>query len=143
MEQCHAADNCLYLLAVLDGAEAVHLVRLPLAAGSSAVTDVLGDVLFKLIDNPINALLTGNFLGCLTWAVLLGVSFRKAPDSFRGHLQVIAEGVSDIVRYVIRLAPIGIFGLVCVTVATVGLEALAGYASLAMLSSRAVSVHCA
>ena len=98
-----------------------------------AVTDVLGDVLFKLIDNPVNALLTGNFLGCLTWAVLLGVSFRKAPESFRGHLQVVAEGVSDIVRYVIRLAPIGIFGLVCVTVATVGLEALAGYASLAMM----------
>lgn len=33
----------------------------------------------------------------------------------------------------IRLAPIGIFGLVCYTVATVGLEALASYASLAVL----------
>lgn len=97
------------------------------------VTAVLADVLFKLIDNPINALLAGNFLGCLTWAVLLGISFRKAPPSFRVHLQTFADGVSDIVRYVIRLAPAGIFGLVCYTVATVGLEALAGYASLAAL----------
>lgn len=98
-----------------------------------AVTAVLSDVLFKLIDNPVNALLEGNFLGCLTWAILLGISFRKASDTFKQHLGTLAEGVSDIVRYVIRLAPLGIFGLVCLTVATTGLSALAGYASLALL----------
>jgi serine/threonine transporter len=104
------------------------------------VTAVLTDVLFKLIDNPVNALLEGNFLGCLTWAILLGVSFRKAPDSFKLHLQTVADGVSNIVRYVIRLAPIGIFGLVCYTVATVGLAALASYASLAILLVSAMLV---
>jgi serine/threonine transporter len=98
-----------------------------------AVTGVLADVLFKLIDNPINALLTGNFLGCLTWAILLGVSFRKASDAFKQNLQTLAEGVSDIVHYVIRFAPVGIFGLVCFTVATIGLAALASYANLAIL----------
>ncbi|MBE9537636.1 MAG: serine/threonine transporter SstT [Proteobacteria bacterium] len=97
------------------------------------VTSVLIDVLFKLIDNPINALITGNFLGCLTWAILLGISFRKAPDSFKLHLQTFANGVTDIVQLVIRLAPVGIFGLVCFTVATIGIEALAGYANLALL----------
>ena len=104
------------------------------------VTAVLTDVLFKLIDNPVNALLEGNFLGCLTWAILLGVSFRKASDSFKQHLQTVADGVSNIVRYVIRLAPIGIFGLVCYTVATVGLAALASYASLAILLVSAMLV---
>lgn len=98
-----------------------------------AVTAVLSDVLFKLVDNPVNALLTGNFLGCLAWAVLLGVGFRKAPESFRRNLQVLADGVSGIVAYVIRFAPVGIFGLVCATVATVGLDALADYAGLAGL----------
>jgi len=97
------------------------------------VTSVLTDVLFKLIDNPINALITGNFLGCLTWAILLGISFRQAPDSFKLHLQTFANGVTDIVQLVIRLAPVGIFGLVCFTVATIGIEALAGYANLALL----------
>lgn len=100
----------------------------PLAVGA-----VLSDVLFKLVDNPVNALLSGNFLGCLTWAILLGLSFRKASLEFKGHLQTLAEGVSDIVRYVIRLAPLGILGLVSYTVATTGVEALAGYASLAGL----------
>ena len=99
----------------------------------AAVSTVLADVLFKLIDNPLNALITGNFLGCLTWAILLGISFRRASDSFKDNLQTMADGVSDIVRYVIKLAPLGIFGLVCVTVATIGLSALASYASLAVL----------
>jgi serine/threonine transporter len=99
----------------------------------AAVTSVLRDVLFKLVDNPVNALLTGNFLGCLAWAVLLGIGFRKAPDGFRRNLQTLADAVSAIVRYVIRFAPVGIFGLVAHTVATVGVESLAGYASLAAL----------
>jgi serine/threonine transporter len=98
-----------------------------------AVTDVLSDVLFKLVDNPVNALLEGNFLGCLTWAVLLGVSFRRAPAPFRDNLATLAEGVADVVRYVIKLAPVGIFGLVAATVATAGVDALAGYASIALL----------
>ncbi len=97
------------------------------------VRDVLVNVLFKLVDNPVNAILEGNFLGCLVWAILLGMSFRSAKESFKASLETLANGVSDIVRYVIRLAPVGIFGLVCFTVATAGLEALAGYGSLAAL----------
>lgn len=112
-----------------------HIALATAAEGSPpvAVSAVLSDVLFKLIDNPVSALLNGNFLGCLTWAILLGISFRKAGATFKEHLATLAEGVSDIVRYVIRLAPLGIFGLVCLTVATTGISALAGYASLALL----------
>jgi serine/threonine transporter len=113
--------------------QAIALTRADEGTPPVAVTSVLKDVLFKLVDNPVNALLTGNFLGCLTWAVLLGIGFRKAPEGFRRNLQTLADGVSQIVRYVIRFAPVGIFGLVCFTVATVGIEALAGYASLAAL----------
>ena len=52
---------------------------------------------------------------------------------FKAHLQTLASAVSDIVQYVIRLAPVGIFGLVGLTVATVGLSALGSYATLALL----------
>ena len=76
------------------------LVLVDAAEGSppAAVGSVLADVLFKLVDNPVNALLEGNFLGCLTWAVLLGISFRRAPTSFREHLETLAGGVADVVR---------------------------------------------
>ncbi|MEP5569717.1 MAG: serine/threonine transporter SstT [Halioglobus sp.] len=142
---------CLYVIGMISAAlvalvlsqlfpQTITLSGAADGAPPEAVGSVLSDVLFKLIDNPINALLTGNFLGCLTWAVLLGVSFRSAPAPFKENLAVLAEGVSQIVRYVIRLAPIGIFGLVCVTVATVGLEALANYANLAVLLVAAMLV---
>ncbi|EEB77374.1 MAG: serine/threonine transporter SstT [Halioglobus sp.] len=142
---------CLYLIGMVSAAlvalllsqlfpQTIALTGAADGAPPDAVGSVLTDVLFKLIDNPINALLTGNFLGCLSWAVLLGVSFRAAPAPFKQNLQVLADGVSQIVRYVIRLAPIGIFGLVCVTVATVGVEALANYANLAVLLVAAMLV---
>jgi serine/threonine transporter len=102
-------------------------------APPAAVGNVLRTVLFKLVDNPISALLDGNFLGCLTWAVLLGLSFRRAPQNFRASLQTVADGVADVVRYVIMLAPVGIFGLVCATVASTGIDVLAEYASIAGL----------
>ena len=142
---------CLYLIGMVSAAlvalllsqlfpQTIALTGAADGAPPDAVGSVLTDVLFNLIDNPINALLTGNFLGCLSWAVLLGVSFRAAPAPFKQNLQVLADGVSQIVRYVIRLAPIGIFGLVCVTVATVGVEALANYANLAVLLVAAMLV---
>jgi serine/threonine transporter len=102
-------------------------------APPAAVAGVLRDVLFKLVDNPVNALMKGNFLGCLSWAILLGLSFRKASVAFREQLQTLADGVADVVRYVIALAPLGIFGLVCQTVASTGIEVLADYASIAGL----------
>jgi serine/threonine transporter len=111
------------------------LVLTDAASGTppAAVGGVLRDVLLKLVDNPVNALLTGNFLGCLSWAILLGYSFRSAPESFRGSLQTAADGVANVVRYVIALAPVGIFGLVCNTVASTGAAALLDYASIAAL----------
>ena len=97
------------------------------------VGGVLREVLFKLVDNPVNALLSGNFLGCLSWAILLGLSFRKASAAFREHLHTLADGVADVVQRVIALAPLGLFGLVGEAVARTGVEVLAGYAGIAAL----------
>lgn len=97
------------------------------------VGGVLREVLFKLVDNPVNALLSGNFLGCLSWAILLGLSFRNASAAFREHLHTLADGVADVVQRVIALAPLGLFGLVGEAVARTGVEVLAGYAGIAAL----------
>ena len=97
------------------------------------VGGVLREVLFKLVDNPVNALLSGNFLGCLSWAILLGLSFRNASAAFREHLHTLADGVADVVQRVIALAPLGLFGLVAEAVARTGVEVLTGYAGIAAL----------
>jgi serine/threonine transporter len=94
------------------------------------IAEVLGGLLQKLVDNPINAVLTGNYIGILVWGVLLGIFLHRAADSTRQTLADTADAVTHIVRIVIRLAPIGIFGLVAGNLAESGLSVLGGYAHL-------------
>jgi serine/threonine transporter len=102
-------------------------------AGSSApqgILEVFTSLLQKLVDNPINAILTGNYIGILVWGVLLGIFLHRGADSTRHLLADIADAVTHIVRIVIRLAPIGIFGLVAGNLAQSGLSVLGSYARL-------------
>jgi serine/threonine transporter len=94
------------------------------------IAEVLGGLLQKLVDNPVNAVLTGNYIGILVWGVLLGIFLHHATDSTRQLLADIADAVTHIVRIVIRLAPIGIFGLVAGNLAESGLSVLGSYARI-------------
>ena len=87
----------------------------------------------NLVDNPINALLRGNFVGILAWAIGLGIALRHGSASTRSLFSDLSHGVSLIVRVVIRCAPLGVFGLVASTLADAGLAALAGYARLLLV----------
>jgi serine/threonine transporter len=99
-------------------------------APPQGIAEVLAGLLGKLVDNPVNAVLTGNFIGILVWGVLLGIFLHHAADTTRTMLADIAGAVTRIVRLVIRLAPIGIFGLVAGNLAESGLSVLGGYAHL-------------
>ncbi|QIR15049.1 serine/threonine transporter SstT [Shewanella aestuarii] len=94
------------------------------------IGEVLNTLLFKVVDNPVNALMTGNYIGILVWGVGLGLAMHRASDASKAMLSDLSDAVSSIVRFVIRLAPIGIFGLVAATFATTGFSALSGYAQL-------------
>jgi len=97
------------------------------ASAPQGIAEVLGGLLHKLVDNPVNAILTGNFIGILVWGVLLGIFLHHAAESSRQMLADSADAVTNIVRLVIRLAPIGIFGLVAGSLAESGLSVLGGY----------------
>ena len=97
------------------------------ASPPQGIMEVLGGLLFKLVDNPVNAILSGNFIGILVWGVLLGIFLHHAAETTRQMLADTADAVTHIVRIVIRLAPIGIFGLVAGNLAESGLSALGGY----------------
>jgi len=107
-------------------------LRLPEATATApqGITEVLGGLLLKLVDNPVNAVMSGNYIGILVWGVLLGIFLHHAADSTRQMLADLADAVTHIVRIVIRLAPIGIFGLVAGNLAESGLSALGGYARI-------------
>ena len=107
-------------------------LQLPEVAATAPqdIAQVLGGLLLKLVDNPFNAILTANYIGILVWGVLLGVFLHSAADTTRQMLADLANAVTQIVRLVIRLAPIGIFGLVAGTLAESGMSALGGYARI-------------
>jgi serine/threonine transporter len=94
------------------------------------IIEVLQNLLFKIVDNPVNAIASGNFIGILAWGVALGLAMRHASESSRVMLSDVAGAVTAIVKVVIRLAPLGIFGLVAGNLAKFGFSALEGYARI-------------
>jgi serine/threonine transporter len=94
------------------------------------ISSVLQTLLLSIVDNPINALINANFMGILAWAIGLGITFRHTSETTRTLFSDLADGVSNIVRFVIRFAPLGIFGLVASTLATSGFDALVSYLHL-------------
>ncbi|MBT8131807.1 MAG: serine/threonine transporter SstT, partial [Gammaproteobacteria bacterium] len=94
------------------------------------IGEVLNNLLFKIVDNPVSAVMNGNFIGILVWGVALGLAMRHASEGSRLMLWDLSHAVTSIVRVVIRLAPVGIFGLVAGNIAEFGFSALQGYARI-------------
>jgi len=94
------------------------------------IVEVLQNVIMNVVDNPIHALTTANYIGILAWGVILGLAFRHAGKEVHTVLGDLAKAVTKVVQWVIRFAPFGIMGLVADAIATSGLDALLGYAKL-------------
>jgi len=96
----------------------------------SDILSVLRDLLLNAVANPVTALMEANFIAILAWAIGLGLTLRQASDTTRQALSDLSAAVTRIVTLVIRLAPLGIFGLVAGTLAESGVQALLNYAQL-------------
>ncbi len=111
-------------------------VSLTLAAGAESVTapggvtEVLKALLLNVVDNPIKALSNANYIGILSWAVLLGFALRNAPDTTKTMIVNFSDALSQIVVWVIKFAPLGIMGLVFDAIATSGIQSLLSYGQL-------------
>ncbi|MBA5761380.1 serine/threonine transporter SstT [Vibrio sp. 404] len=110
------------------------------ATPPQGIAEVLNTLLFQLVDNPINALKNANYIGILAWAVALGLALHHASASTKALFEDLSHGISQIVRFIIRLAPFGIFGLVASTLATTGFSALAGYLHLLFVLLGAMAI---
>ncbi|MDX7990563.1 serine/threonine transporter SstT [Xenorhabdus littoralis] len=94
------------------------------------IIEVLKGVLLNVVANPIDALLNANYIGILAWSTGLGIALRHGKESTKSMVQDLAEAVTQVLRVIIRFAPIGIFGLVSATIATTGFDALLDYVQL-------------
>ncbi|HZG72085.1 MAG TPA: serine/threonine transporter SstT, partial [Chondromyces sp.] len=111
-------------------------VNLTLVSGAEGVTppsgvaEVLKTLLMNVVDNPVNAMMNANYIGILAWAILLGLALRNAPDTTKTLIANFSDAISKLVTWVIKLAPLGIMGLVFESITTSGIEALLGYGKL-------------
>ncbi len=97
------------------------------------ISEVLTTLVFNMVDNPVNALVQGNYIGILTWAAAIGFGLGKGSETTKNVLQNLADSVTSVVNIIIRLAPFGIFGLVANTLASTGVEALVDYSHLLLV----------
>lgn len=125
------------LIAVI--ASFIFPVTLSLVKGATDLTppdgivEVLKSLLFQVVDNPVHALLNANYIGILAWAILLGFALKNAHETTKNMLTNFSDAVSQIVKWVINLAPLGIMGLVFDSITSNGLSSMLDYGKLLLV----------
>lgn len=102
-------------------------------APPEGISQVLKTLVFNVVSNPVDALINANYIGILTWALLLGIALRHGSEGTKSFLSDVSEAVSQVVRWVIKFAPLGVMGLVFNSIATNGLKTLSDYGMLILL----------
>ncbi|WP_391496372.1 serine/threonine transporter SstT [Gardnerella swidsinskii] len=91
------------------------------------IGEVLNSLVLNIVVNPVDALVKGNFIGILFWAIAFGVALRLAEPSTKAFFDNVSSAIGKIVHWIINAAPFGIMGLVYTTVASNGLRIFSEY----------------
>ena len=88
----------------------------------------LVQILYEMVPrNPISAMAEGNMLQIIVFAIITGIGLSVLGDKVKLILQIfeqLNELVMKMVGFVMLFAPLGVFGLIARTFATVGYVAL-------------------
>ncbi len=103
------------------------------AASPEGIGAVLLTLVTNIFSNPVDALMKGNYIGILAWAIVLGIALRAAKQSTKNVFENVSEAITRVVRWIINLAPFGILGLVYTAVSTSGLEIFTSYGAIILL----------
>ncbi len=89
--------------------------------------DIVGIFLRMVSTNIVDAAASGQMLGLIFFSLLFGYFMTRIEGRLRDNLQLFWEGVlqtmMQITMWVMKFAPIGVFGLVAKTVAATGFAA--------------------
>lgn len=99
----------------------------------TGIGEVLSTLIMNIVSNPVDALMNANYIGILAWAVVLGVALRAASTNTKDVFTSVSDAVSQVVRWIIALAPFGILGLVYTSVGENGLEIFTEYGQLLLV----------
>lgn len=99
-----------------------------------SLSEIIHNLLVKIVINPVSSLSESNYLGILFWAIITGVALKDiVSNSTKDMLKDFSKSVSQIVSWIINLAPFGIMGLVFTAVSTNGTEIFTQYGRLILL----------
>ena len=97
-------------------------------AAPTGLGEVFKTLLSNMVMNPVQSIISANYVGILTWAVIIGLAVRGvASDKTKEILTDISNAVSKTVSWVIQVAPFGILGLVYSSVNEYGIEIFKDY----------------
>lgn len=103
-------------------------------AAPTGIWEVLGTLLTNMVQNPVSAVMNGNYIGILTWSIIFGLALKNlASEATKQAVKDFSDAVSQAVRWIINCAPFGILGLVFTNVSTSGLEIFTEYGKLLAL----------
>ncbi|MFV0559262.1 MAG: serine/threonine transporter SstT [Enterococcus sp.] len=98
-----------------------------------ALSDVLNTILTNIVQNPLGAIIDGNYLAVLFWSALIGFALRMRSKEVKNMIEDISTAITQVVQLIIAFAPLGILGLVYTSVATTGISGLSQYGKLLLL----------
>ena len=114
-------------------------VDLILKAGESNIAPpeniagVLKTLFMNLVENPVKALLQGNYIGILFWSALFGFFLRESSENTKKIILDVSDVILKTVKTIIEFAPFGIMGLIFNSLRTSGFASLLIYGKLILL----------
>lgn len=105
------------------------------------ISEIIHNMLVKIVINPISSLTESNYLGILFWAIVTGMALKDiVTDSTKNMLNDFSTSVSQIVAWIINLAPFGIMGLVYYSVSSNGIEIFSQYGRLIFILALCMAI---
>lgn len=119
----------------------LHAAETAAAKDAPSIVDTLLDV---VPTNPLEAMVQGNILQIIAFAVLLGVSMNIAGDKaapVRRFCHSLADIMYTMTSIVIAFAPVGVFALMAKVVAQYGVDTLLPLAKIILLMFAGSLLH--
>ena len=106
----------------------------------------IGEILIRMVPlNPVKAASGGDMLGIIFFSILLGVSMTKVDTSSNSVLRRFFESLFKVMmkmtEMIIKLAPLGVLGLITKVVATTGLSIFISVGKYVVTIALGLSIH--
>ena len=104
------------------------------------------DIFIRMIpENPISAAANGDILSIIFFTILLGISITMLPNDSKKTLtsffNALFEAIMYLTQMIIKLSPIGVFGLIVKTVSTSDLNLFYSVGKYMLTIALGLSIH--